>query len=105
MSTQYPLGNKRPDAQLAFVAEADPDWIAECLVAFANGEGGLMVLGLDENGRYVNEIWGEEAEGAFRAAAAQCRPPVRGDWQQVDTPQGMLIGIRVARSKDRKSVV
>ena len=104
MSTQYPLGNKRPDAQLAFVAEADPDWIAECLVAFANGEGGLMVLGLDENGRYVNEIWGEEAEGAFRAAAAQCRPPVRGDWQQVDTPQGMLIGIRVARSNELHSL-
>ncbi len=104
MPTNFTLGNKRPGPQLAFLPEADPDWIAECLVAFANGEGGLIVLGLDEEGRFGDEIWGEEAEGAFRAAASLCRPPVRGDWQQVETPQGMLIGIRVARSNELHSL-
>lgn len=104
MASQFPLGNKRPGSQLAFLPEADPDSLAESLVAFANGEGGLIVLGLDEDGRYVNEVWGEEAEGAFRAAASNCRPPVRGDWQQVETAQGMLIGIRVARSNELHSL-
>ncbi|MCL4870004.1 MAG: putative DNA binding domain-containing protein [Anaerolineae bacterium] len=104
MASQFPLGNKRPGSQLAFLPETDADLLAECLVAFANGEGGLIVLGLDEDGRYVNEIWGEEAEGAFRAAASNCRPPVRGDWQQVETAQGMLIGIRVTRSNELHSL-
>ena len=38
---------------MAFLAEADVEILAECLVALANGDGGLIVLGLNENGRNV----------------------------------------------------
>jgi len=86
--------------RLAFLAEAEVEALAECLVAFANGDGGLIVLGLDENGRSTTTIWEEEAEGALLEAARLCRPPVPTQWQQVETPQGTLIGIEVPRSTD-----
>ncbi|VAW30277.1 Uncharacterized protein BT3327 [hydrothermal vent metagenome] len=86
--------------RLAFLAEAEADALAECLVAFANGDGGLIVLGLNENGRSATTIWEEEAEGALLEAARLCRPPVPTQWQQVETPQGTLIGIEVPRSTD-----
>lgn len=85
---------------MAFLAEVEADALAECLVAFANGDGGLIVLGMDENGRSTNTIWEEEAEGALLEAARLCRPPVPTQWQQVETSQGTLIGIEVLRSTD-----
>ena len=91
---------QKPGQRLAFLAEANTETLAECLVALANGDGGLIVLGLNENGRPVNEIWEEEAEGALLEAARLCRPPVPTRWQQVETPQGTLIGIEVPRSTD-----
>ena len=69
------LKNK-PGQRLAFLPDADVDALAECLVAFANGDGGLIVLGLDEEGRPTETIWEEEAEAALLEAAALCRPPV-----------------------------
>ncbi|MBK8903789.1 MAG: putative DNA binding domain-containing protein [Anaerolineaceae bacterium] len=91
---------QKPGQRLAFLAEADVEILAECLVALANGDGGLIVLGLNENGRPATPIWEEEAEGALLEAARHCHPPVPTRWQQVETPQGTLIGIEVPRSTD-----
>ena len=91
---------QKPGQRLAFLAEADVEILAECLVALANGDGGLIVLGLNENGRPTTPIWEEEAEGALLEAARHCHPPVPTRWQQVETPQGTLIGIEVPRSTD-----
>ena len=73
------LKNK-PGQRLAFLPDADVEALAECLVAFANGDGGLIVFGLDEQGRPTENIWEEEAEGALREAATLCRPPVPSRW-------------------------
>ena len=67
---------QKPGQRLAFLAEAEVEALAECLVALANGDGGLIVLGLNENGRSSHTIWEEEAEGALLEAARLCRPPV-----------------------------
>ncbi len=96
--------NKKPGQRLAFLPDADVEALAECLVAFANGDGGLIVLGLDENGRSTAPIWDEEAEAALREAATLCRPPVPSRWQRVETRGGELIGINVARSLDLHSL-
>ncbi|MCI0397418.1 MAG: putative DNA binding domain-containing protein [Chloroflexi bacterium] len=105
MAVQLPLKNQKPGPRLAFLSEAEPEALAECLVAFANGDGGLIVLGLDENGRPSETIWEEEAEGALRAAAALCRPPVTSRWQPVETAQGKtFVGVQVNRSPELHSL-
>jgi ATP-dependent DNA helicase RecG len=91
---------KEPGQRLAFLPNADVESLAECLVAFANGDGGLIVLGLDEQGRPTESIWEEEAEGALREAASLCRPPVPSRWQPVETKQDTLVGINVPRSQE-----
>ncbi len=93
------LKNK-PGQRLAFLPNADVETLAECLVAFANGDGGLIVLGLDEQGQPAESIWEEEAEGALREAASLCRPPVPSRWQPVETKQDTLVGINVPRSQE-----
>ncbi|MCO5199344.1 MAG: putative DNA binding domain-containing protein [Anaerolineae bacterium] len=91
---------EKPHQQLIYLPSADADALAECLVALANADGGLIVLGLDDNGKPADEIWDEEAEGALRAAVMQCRPPVVTRWQRIEAPHGDLIGIQIPRSAD-----
>ena len=91
---------KVPGQRLAYLPDSTVEPLAECLIAFANGDGGLVVLGVDENGRSTETIWEEEAEGALLEAANLCRPPVPTHWQSIETPTGFLIGIQVPRSGD-----
>ncbi len=91
---------KLPGQRLAYLRDANVEMLAECLVAFANGDGGLIVLGVDENGRSTESIWEEEAEGALRQAAELCQPPVPTHWQPIETGNTSLIGIQVPRSSE-----
>jgi ATP-dependent DNA helicase RecG len=91
---------ERPGSRLAFLPAADVEPLAECLVALANSDGGLIVLGLDENGRPTTPIWEEEAETVLREAAERCRPPVPTSWHSVETRNGLLIGLQVLRSTE-----
>lgn len=92
------LKNRRPGPRLAFLVDADPEALAEHLVAFANADGGTIVLGLDETGQATEPIWEEEAEGGLRAAARLCNPPVVTRLQSLETPDGPLVIIQVDRS-------
>ncbi len=96
--------NKQPGQRLAFLPAADVETLAECLVAFGNGDGGLIVLGLDENGRFTEEIWEEEAEDALLEAVKLCRPPVPSQWQLVEIGAQTLVGINVPRSTELHSL-
>ena len=87
--------------QLAFVPEGKPERIAETLVAFANGEGGTLVLGVDADGRPGDLYTEEEASDALRAAERLCRPPVRtSDWRQEPVSGGIVVVVRVDRSSE-----
>lgn len=94
----HSLLGRGPGSRQAFMPNLDPDVLAETLVAFANGEGGTVVLGVDSNGSYGDLLVGEEAEGALRAALALCRPPMRTEWQHEETQAGPVILLRVDRS-------
>ena len=78
--------------------------LAESLVALANSDGGLIVLGVDRDGRPAGEVWEEEAELALREAASLCRPPVPTQFQAVELPGGRFIGIQVPRSLELHSL-
>lgn len=75
------------------------DLLAEALVAFANTDGGTIVVGLDSSGEYVGRVYSEDLEGILRQAESQCLPPVViGNWEQVETEKGAVVAIRVPRS-------
>lgn len=99
MPTLNSLIQQNPSQRLAFVADADPDAIAETLVAFANSEGGTLVLGIDAQGKPGNILVDEDAAGALQAAETLCHPPIIAEWQQEETPEGIVVVLRVERSE------
>jgi hypothetical protein len=90
----------RPPGPLtAYLPAATPERLAECLVAFANSDGGTVIVGLDERGKMLQRVYAEELEGALKAAERLCRPPVVTGWEQLEGPEGAT----TARSAARKS--
>jgi ATP-dependent DNA helicase RecG len=91
---------------LALLPDANPEGLAETLVAFANSDGGTIVLGFAENGRVASRVTPEEIESALRQAAAGTKPPVRAALEPSGTASadGPALMIRVPRSVDLHSV-
>lgn len=104
MAQEHPELGFRSGPRLALLADADPEALAENLVAFANGDGGNILVGVDENGIINDTIWEEELEGALASAARLCQPVVVCNWSPVESEQGMLFSIRVNRSNELHSL-
>ena len=100
MSDLRSLVQREPGPRHAFLPRLNPDSLAETLVAFANGEGGTVILGVDANGGQGDQLVGDEVEGALRAALALCRPPMRTEWQEEETRNGPVVMLRVDRSSE-----
>jgi ATP-dependent DNA helicase RecG len=86
--------------QLEIMPEPSADALAETLVAFANGDGGTVLLGVDAGGQVLGALQPEDAESLLRAALGQCRPLVRTDWQQFEDRAGFAVAIQVPRSSE-----
>lgn len=95
---------QKPGPRTVYLADTTLSPLAESLVALANSDGGLIVLGVDRDGRPAGEVWEEEAELALREAAALCLPPVPTQFQAVELPAGRFIGIQVPRSLELHSL-
>lgn len=87
-----------PGQQLAFLPDAEPQAIAETLVAFANSEGGTLVLGTAPGGTAGNILIEEVADDALRSALRLCKPPVRTSWDHEPRAGGIVVVLRVDRS-------
>ena len=90
--------------QLEVMAEPSADLLAETLVAFANADGGTVLLGVDGTGRILGNLTPEDAEGLLRAALSQCRPIVRTEWQQFEDRDGLAVAIQVPRGTELHSL-
>jgi ATP-dependent DNA helicase RecG len=84
---------------LHFLPHLDARLLAEALVSFANSSGGTIVVGVNEQGQVLGQIYGEGVEQALQDAEEMCSPPVVvGTWEQVVYERKSLIAIRVPRS-------
>lgn len=98
MKTPLKLGPVGPNTE--YMPEPDAERLAATLVAFANADGGTILLGLHTDGTAAEGLFSEEMEGALRTALLQCRPPIRTEWEQVETPGGTVAAIHVPRSTE-----
>jgi len=98
------LRERRPGQLLAFMPEPEPGLLAETLVAFANSDGGTVLVGAGESGHAAGQVYADEVEGTLRAAALECRPPVEARWHQAAAEEGLVFAIVVARSPELHSL-
>lgn len=88
-----------PSSNLHFLPQLDPKQIAETLIAFANTDGGTLVVGVSPKGEVVGQRYSEHVEDALRQAEELCNPPVVvGTWEQVEVEGKSAVTIRVPRS-------
>lgn len=86
-------------ARLAFLEKAAAPAIAELLIAFANSDGGMIVVGLKAEGAYAGAVERETLPRLLKEAEAQCSPSVTtGSWEAVEVPEGTVYALRVPRS-------
>lgn len=92
----------RPDSgpNTEYMAEPNAERLAETLVAFANADGGTVLLGVAADGQPATGLIGEQMEGALREALVACRPPIRTEWEQMEAPWGTVAAIHVPRSSE-----
>lgn len=88
----------------AFLPVPDAETLAETLVAFANADGGTVLLGVDAHGAIYTSLLPEEAEAILARALGMCRPPVITQWGQDELAQGTIVHITVPRSSELHSL-
>ena len=93
-----------PGQLLECLLDADVKRLAEAMVAFANGDGGTVLVGVDETGRPTGRIFPEDVDGALRAAELQCHPLVQANWELQDLDGAQVISISVPRSTELHSL-
>lgn len=89
-----------PGQQLAYMPHADAEELAETLVAFANTDGGSVVVGLSAAGKPGTLRGEEDAADALAAALRLCRPPMATEWSAQQGPTGPVVVLRVPRSAE-----
>jgi len=89
---------------LAFMPEPDPQLLAETMVAFANSDGGDILIGVNAEGQATGQVYADEVESALRAVARECRPPVDARWHQAADEDGLAFAIVIARSPELHSL-
>ncbi len=91
---------KQGPGQLAdFMIQPDIDRLAETLVAFANADGGTILVGIGASGQ-ISGLEADDLETSLLRAQMRCRPPVKTEWQALETPRGAVVAVMVPRSAE-----
>jgi len=93
-----------PNQTTAFVPEPSLETLAETMVAFANADGGTILIGITPEGELAGDVLSDDVEALLSRALGLCRPPVATEWGQSELPQGMVVHISVARSPELHSL-
>jgi ATP-dependent DNA helicase RecG len=93
-----------PNQTTAFLSDPDVKAMAETLVAFANADGGTILIGIQPNGVVTGDVLSEDVEGLLAQALRLCQPPIATEWGQEELPQGTVVHINVARSPELHSL-
>lgn len=97
------MTSARSPQTLAILPDVKLDALAETMVAFANADGGTIVLGYDEKGKQHAHLTPEDVEGVLRQASSATTPPVRAT-VETSSAGGPTCYIRVTRSGDLHSL-
>ena len=98
------LLTKKPSQTTAFLPSPNTKSLAETLVAFANADGGTILIGITQQGEVADSLFAEDIEALLARALGLCRPPVVTQWEQAELPDGTVIIISVARSPELHSL-
>jgi ATP-dependent DNA helicase RecG len=90
---------------LEFMPQPEAEMLADTLVAFANADGGTILIGLGTAGTLAEEVEPEHLEALLLRAQEMCRPPVHTLWQPLDSTRGTAIAISIPRSPELHSLV
>jgi hypothetical protein len=77
-----------PNQTTALLSDPEVETLAETLVAFANADGGTILVGITPEGEVTGDVLGEDVEAVLSRSLGLCRPPVATEWGQEDLPQG-----------------
>jgi ATP-dependent DNA helicase RecG len=94
------LLKRGPGQTVAFVSQPNATSLAETMAAFANADGGTILIGLNIQGQVVDHMIDETVQGHLVRALVMCRPPVVTDWEQYDLPGGTVVALKIARSPE-----
>ncbi len=103
MSISHLLG-RQSGLQLEFLPRLELEPLLETIVAFANSEGGQIVVGADASGRLVGGVQAEHADDVLRAALTGVRPPLRVEVEPYELPQGTVLVFQAPRTGDLHSL-
>jgi len=98
------LTQTTPSQLLECLPDADGARLAEVMVAFANSDGGTVLVGVDRAGHPTGRVYAEDVDGALRAAELHCHPPVQVNWEVQDLSGAQVIAILVPRSTELHSL-
>jgi ATP-dependent DNA helicase RecG len=93
-----------PNQTTAFLPSLDSMTLAETLVAFANSDGGTILMGVDAHGGPGAPVLAEDVEAVLARALGLCRPPVVTQWAQAETAAGTIVQVGVTRSPELHSL-